>query len=526
MGLIRTLARSMKRSVGPALERRLGGYRVRANRVDEGAPTRLNRRRTVAIIGGGLAGIAAASALAERGFDVTLMEKASRIGGKIGGEQIRIEGAPYEMDHGFHAFFRHYYNLNDFLRRIGADATFAAIDDYAILDSEARIWSFGDVETTPGLNLLDLAGKDLYRLGEVLFSGARKHMNVFLEYDRAKTFAQLDETSFAEWADAAKLPRRLRRVLAIFARAFFAEDDRLSAAEVVKAFHFYYLAHDHGLLYDYPEAPYATSVVSAIERHLAEIGVTVLTGAPVQVIEPLDDGVLVDGSSFDDVVIATPAREARSLALRSPQLRLRCPETTRRLAAMKQGQRYAVLRVWTDKDLREGLPVFVATERTHLLDVVASYHRICEEDRAWVRDGRGGAVLELHSYAVPDDLPDDAAVREALLAELVRFFPELQGLRIAHEHLRVRDDFTALHVGMAKDRPSTSTELASLFFAGDWVSLPIPAMLMEGAFTSGLYAANAILRREGLREAPIDSVPLFGLLADGRKREVAAQAHP
>lgn len=520
MGIIRAIARSMKSTVGPALERRLGGYRIRANDVDESAPLRVGAPHEVAVIGGGLAGIAAASTLAERGFTVTLFEKSPRIGGKIGGEQIEVGGRSYEMDHGFHAFFRHYYNLSDFLRRVGADATFAPIDDYAILDSEARVWSFGDVQTTPGLNLLDLAGKDLYDLGEVLFSGARKHMNVFLEYEKEKTFDALDSITFAEWADRARLPKKLRRVLAIFARAFFAEDDRLSAAEVVKAFHFYYLAHDHGLLYDYPTASYGDSVIKTLEGHLREVGVTVATCASVHAVEPRGSKVSVDGTLFDDVVIATPASEARNLALRSPRLRAACPETTRGLAAMKNGQRYAVLRIWTDKDLREGLPVFVATERARLLDAVASYHRITAEDRAWVEARGGGAVLELHSYAVPDDLPDDAAIREALLTELAQFFPEVSGLRVVHEHHRVRDDFTALHVGMAKDRPGTKTEAANVVLAGDWVALPIPSMLMEGAFTSGLYAANVILRREGLREAPIDSVPLRGLLAE-RKRPAA-----
>jgi isorenieratene synthase len=43
--------------------------------------------------------------------------------------------------------------------------------------------------------------------------------------------------------------------------------------------------------------------------------------------------------------------------------------------------------------------------------------------------------------------------------------------------------------------------------------LPLPAMLMEAAVTSGLAAANAILRQEGVREEPVYSVPLRGLLA-------------
>jgi isorenieratene synthase len=453
---------------------------------------------------------------------VTLFEASDRIGGKIGGETITLDGEPYPMDHGFHAFFRHYYNLDAFLERIAHRAELEPIDDYVILDADGRAWSFGDVETTPGLNLLDLAGKELYRLGEVMLSGAHRHMNAFLAYDREATFASLDRLSFAEWADRAGLPQRLRRVLTIFARAFFAEDDRLSAAEVVKAFHFYYLAHDKGLLYDYPRRAYLDGVVPAIEAYLARLGVVVRTRSPVRVVAPAGGAVEVDGERFDDVVIATPAREARALALRSPQLRAACPEAARRLASLEDGQRYAVLRIWIDRDIRPGLPVFVTTERTKLLDAVASYHRITEADAGWVAR-RGGAVLELHSYAVPDELPDDEAVRSALLAELEHFFPELAGFSIQHEHLRVRNDFTALHVGMAKNRPVTATDNPCITLAGDWVSLPVPAMLMEGAFTSGLYAANAILRQAGLREAPIESVPLRGLLADmpvsGRKHD-------
>jgi uncharacterized protein with NAD-binding domain and iron-sulfur cluster len=38
-------------------------------------------------------------------------------------------------------------------------------------------------------------------------------------------------------------------------------------------------------------------------------------------------------------------------------------------------------------------------------------------------------------------------------------------------------------------------------------------MLMEGAFSSGLLAANCVLAREGLAEEPIWSVPLRGIFA-------------
>jgi isorenieratene synthase len=89
--------------------------------------------------------------------------------------------------------------------------------------------------------------------------------------------------------------------------------------------------------------------------------------------------------------------------------------------------------------------------------------------------------------------------------------PELRGYTIRREFFQLKDDFSSFHVGMEGSRPATTTDVDGLVLAGDWVRLPVPAMLMEGAFTSGLYAANAILGEHGLREEPIYSVPLRGV---------------
>src|SRR5690606_15802643 len=122
------------------------------------------------------------------------------------------------------------------------------------------------------------------------------------------------------------------------------------------------------------------------------------------------------------------------------------------------------------------------------------------------------AVIELHCYSVPDELPDDA-VKAALLNELGEFFPELQEAVVVHEHFQLRRDFTAYHVGCDAKRPSVETGIPGLVCAGDWVRLPFPAMLLEAACASGLWAANALLREDGLREEQVLSVPLRGLMA-------------
>jgi isorenieratene synthase len=493
------------------IRRGFGGYEQQINRVDESAPEVAVKPKRVLVIGGGLAGISSAANLAARGMDVTLREKSSYLGGKIGAWHVQADdGTRLEVEHGFHAFFRHYYNLRRFLDASGVSRNLKPIDDYLIIGARGQRWRFRDVEPTPVLNLIALASAGLYRWRDILLGPAVHKMDVFLEYDADATFEMLDGTSYRAFAEEAALPAELRLVFNTFARAFFAEEDRMSMAELVKSFHFFYLSHDHGLLYDYPADDYQTSVIAPIRRYLEDQGVGIELGRGVERITPVQGGVEVDGQRFDYVVLATSSVGARSIAERSPALASAAPVLADRLEALRPSQRYAVWRIWLDREMRDDVPVFFATERRRMLDAVTAYHRITQQARAWAAEERG-SVVELHCYAVPDDIRGED-VRDVMWAELVRYFPELEGATIVYDHLQVEANFTAFHVGMQADRPETETGIEGLYLAGDWVKIPIPAMLMEAAYSSGLIAANAILAREGLREHAVYTVPRKGLL--------------
>ncbi len=502
------LALSWKQLVRLLVRARLGPYRVQVNVVDPKLPRTSSAPRTVAVLGGGLAGISAASTLAARGYCVTIFEAQPYLGGKLGSWPVKLSSGETEwVSHGFHAFFRHYYNLNRFLDALGIRQKFRAISDYRIVFSGGDELSFGEVDTTPVLNLLSLAQRRVYRLKDALKSPTRDLLGLFLEYDAKKTFEQLDGMSFAQFDRLAKLPPRLKLAFNTFARAFFSDEHRLSMAELVKSFHFYFLGHDGGLTYDHPVEDYEASLLTPIRAHLSKLGVTLRLGTRVTQLAREEGVFQVNGAPFDRVVLATDVVGTRAIVTGARGLEGLAPK----LGTLEPGQRYAVLRVWIDKAARKTLPVFVISDRLRLLDAITFYERTEAESARWV-ERHGGSVLELHSYAVPDDIPDDQ-VKPLLLAESVKFLPELEGMKVRDEHFQLRRDFTSFHLGADAKRPGTQSGIPGLVCAGDWVKLQFPSMLLEAAFSSGLVAANSLLRADGLQEEPVESVPLRGLLA-------------
>jgi isorenieratene synthase len=285
----------------------------------------------------------------------------------------------------------------------------------------------------------------------------------------------------------------------------------MSAAEVIKSFHFFYLSHDCGLLYDYPSDTYGRTVLEPMRARLDALGVTVRLGAEVSAIGADGEEFRILDGVFDYLVLAPDVVGARAIAGSSPDLHRLAPLAMAKLGALEPAQANAVLRLWIDHPSGWDLPGFVITAERTLLDSVTFFHRVEQTSARWAAR-TGGSVLELHCYAVPDAVAE-SRIADILKEELWAQFPALRTSRILAEYLQVNRNFTAFHTGMHARRPGVETEHSRLVLAGDWVALSVPAMLMEAAVTSGLVAANAILRREGVREALVYSVPQRGLLA-------------
>lgn len=491
------------------IKKRLQNYEIPLNSVDESLPLKLSEPKKVAVVGGGIAGIASAAALSERGFSVSLFERENFLGGKVGSWEFESKGEKLRTEHGFHAFFRQYYNLLDFLKEIGAHKHLISIDDYVLLYENKQKQGFKDVETTPGLNIIDLKKHGIFGWPTLLSPFSMPFLQL-LRFDFKETFKSFDKENFAQFAKRTFMPKKMQLVFNSFARAFFAEPENMSMAELIKGFHFYFLSNDKGLIYEVLDSDFQFSFIDYCISFLKKNQVNIKLNTPLKSLEYKQNKFLVNEESFDYCILCTDVNATKAIIAKAEGLD-NYKQLKREAAALKNSGNYAVLRLWTDRfELDKTLPFFIFTDRLKCLDSVTLYHKMEKESSAWSEKNKGG-IFELHSYAVPAGMSKEAC-QEQLLVELYHYFPELKGMEIKHEYYQFRNDFSAFHTSLYENRPTTKTEVEGLYYAGDWVKMDNCAMLMEGAYVSGVLAANDIMSKEGLQEKALVQVPPKGLL--------------
>lgn len=501
----------MKNWLKQKIKTKLQNYRVQLNNPDVSLPFHLMNKKKVAVIGGGIAGISATANLAERGFDVTLFEKEKFLGGKIGSWEFESKGEILRAEHGFHAFFRQYYNLREFLKKIGAYDQLIPIDDYLILLEDGKSMGFKGLENTPGLNVLALRKRGVFNFITLISPFSMPFLSL-LKYDRTKTFKKFDKENFEHYAKRTLMPKRMRLVFNSFARAFFSEPDKMSMAELIKGFHFYFLSNEDGLLYDVLNDDFEVSFLTPSRIFIERNGGKIRLNTPVNSIKQHPHGFTVNEEDFDYVILCTDVKNIQPILSNSQSLQ-QFENFRNSISNLKVSDRYAVLRIWTDKfENNPELPFFIFTDRLKALDSITLYHKMEKSSIQWSDKNKGG-IFELHSYALPESLKENEEIRQQLLDEFFHYFPELKELAIVHEYFQHRNDFPAFHTGLYDRRPEIITDIPGLFLAGDWVKMNNCTMLMEAAYTSGSIAANEIMKLEGIRENLLEAVPQKGVLA-------------
>lgn len=472
--------------------------------------------RRVVVVGGGLAGLAAATVLGERGLRVLLVERDAYLGGRAGAWPDRLrDGTSFHMERGFHAFFRNYHQLRALVRRVAReDDLFTKLDDYPLLGPEGRRESFSNLPTRTPLNVMELVrrtpslrARDLVRVDV----GAALEM---LTFDPVRTYERWDHRTAKAYLDSLRFPEGARQMLfEVFAHSFFNPEDGMSAAELLAMFHFYFLGNPQGLVFDVMRMPFSRGLFEPLGRHLETHGVELALGANVSSIAREGLGWVVSlgrgaKERSDGVVLATHVPGLAAIAEGSEGA---LDESLRtRIASLDVTLPFAVLRLFLGRTIR-GRPPFAGTAGVGILDNVSYYELLEDESRAWATR-TGGSVVELHAYGVPEALGEDA-IRAQLLEGWRRIDPDAASAPIVEERLLVRRDCPAFAPGSHALRPTVSTPHDTLALAGDFVKLPFASALMERATTSGFLAANVLARRWGLREEPIETGPRRGMFA-------------
>lgn len=266
-------------------------------------PVRPGTKKRVAIVGGGLAGLSAAISLGKRGFDVHLFEAASHLGGKLGGWEIEALGRSFPMEHGFHGFFRQYYNVNDLLEEAGCSPDLVASPSYPILFASRAPEYFAPSTAPFPFNLMRVVDESK-SLGFSDFLGIFPGLLRMMAYDRTRTFSVLDGISFRQYLRNSGVPDIMSDVvLEPFGNATMNHLDRLSAAEAVRFFHVYFFGNPEGLAFRFLARDVMTAVVDRIEALAVRNGVTLYKSTPVRRI--LREGQRVVGLEIPKKTTAT-----------------------------------------------------------------------------------------------------------------------------------------------------------------------------------------------------------------------------
>ncbi|QRP42671.1 NAD(P)/FAD-dependent oxidoreductase [Amycolatopsis sp. FDAARGOS 1241] len=475
---------------------------------------RLGRRPRVAVVGAGIAGLTAATGLAERGVEVTLYEREDHLGGRAGGWPARLpDGTAVTMSRGFHAFFRQYYNLRALLTRTDPRLErLTPLEDYPLLDACGRTDTFGGLPASPPWNALAFALRSpTFRLRNLLALDGRAALPL-ATVDVPGIYERLDHVGAAAFLERINFPHAARHLaFEVFSRSFFADPRELSAAELAVMFHLYFLGSNEGLLFDVPTEPFPQALWSPLAEYLTARGVRINLLTDVENVAKSRGTFRVTAGveeDFDAVVLACEVGGLQLLVEASPGLGTDAWRA--RIAGLRRAPGFLVRRLWLDRALAATRPPFLGTGGTPPVDNISVLDRYESEARFWARK-TGGSVVEVHAYAATTT--DVDALSRQMDEQLREIYPETATARAVGEITLWREDCPLFGIGSFANRPTVTTTTPGLVLAGDGIRIDLPVALMERAAATGWAAANSLLTSWGIAGHPLHSVPNRGRLA-------------
>ncbi|MFJ9351633.1 hydroxysqualene dehydroxylase HpnE [Streptomyces sp. NPDC101237] len=442
--------------------------------------------RTAVVIGGGLAGVTTALALADAGVRVTLLEGRPRLGGLA----FSFRRGDLTVDNGQHVYLRCCTAYRWFLDRIEGAALAPLQDrlDVPVLDlakPEGR--RLGRLRRDPLPVPLHL-GRSLASYPHLSLAERARVGRAALAL-RALDLGDpaLDAQDFGGWLAAhgqsARAIEALWDLVGVATLNAVAQDSSLALAAMV--FKTGLLSHPGAADIGWAHVPLGELHDRLARKALDSAGVRTEVRTRVTSVSINENGtwsVQVPGETHtaDTVVLAVAQREAYDLL---PEGALDAPED--------------LLEIGTAPILN----VHVVYDRTVL---TKPFFAALGSPVQWVFDRthasglREGQYLALSQSAAQDEIDAPVAtLRERYLPELERLLPGARGAGVQDFFVtRERTATFAPTPGVGRLRPGTRTKAPGLYLAGAWTATGWPAT-MESAVRSGVNAADAVLRTLG-----------------------------
>jgi squalene-associated FAD-dependent desaturase len=453
----------------------------------------------VAIVGGGLAGLAAGCALADRGFRVTLFERRPYLGGRASSYQH--PGTGEVVDNCQHVLLGCCTNLIQFYERLGVENKIRWYDRLTFLEPGGRASVIAQSKLpAPFHNAPAFLRADCLDLSDKLAIGMAMAA-------LAPATPRDDGESFLTWLRRhAQTPQAIERFWKpVLVSALNEELDRMSvpyAAQVVRES---FLKSAAAGRMGVPTVPLSDLYSVAGDYITARGGdVRFRSGIDSFLTEPDKVKLLAPDAetSFDFVVFAVPFDVlSRILPQTAPAKPLR------QALARFETAPITGIHLWFDRQISD-LDHAVLLDRT----IQWMFHKSKLLGRN--ENGNGSYVELVVSSSKTLIEKSRAEIIELALAELREFFSGARDAKLVKSTVIKEVHATySPQPGVDAYRPHAETVWPRVFLAGDWTATGWPAT-MEGAVRSGYMAAESVARAAGVGDAgfAMPNLPASGFM--------------
>jgi squalene-associated FAD-dependent desaturase len=455
---------------------------------------------TVAIAGGGLAGLTAACALADSGFRVTLFERRPYLGGRA--SSYEHPGTGEVVDNCQHVLFRVCTNLVEFYQRIGVEDKIRWYDEMTFIEPGGRTSVMhasplpAPLHTAPSfLRFPFLTAKDKLTISRAI---------------AALTLTQQPDTgrSFLDWCrQHSQTQNAIERFWKPILVSALSEDlDLISisyAAQVVRESMKSPAARHMGV----PSIP-LTDLYNRAGDYIRARGGEIRFRASLEKVFPGPSQVRIRVGEaeevFDYLFLALPYESLERVLPQSPE-----STPLREKLAHFESAPITGIHLWFDRQITS-LDHAVLLDRT--LQWMFNKSRLLATRAA---PESSGSYIEF-VVSASKHLIDKSRTEivDLALKEVREFFPAAREATLIKSTVIKEVHATySPRPGIDAFRPPQTTTWPRVFLAGDWTATGWPAT-MEGAVRSGYLAAEALLHARGMNAAKflVPDLPASGLM--------------